>query len=117
MPSRCSAGPDVDPPIDGSLTIASPGDVQVTGSSCRGAGGYSDIQEGSQVTVEDAAGKLIAISTLRAGSGLLACVFPFSVVKVPNVAFYKVAVGRRGAVSYSADELRTSSWHVDLTLG
>jgi hypothetical protein len=45
------------------------------------------------------------------------CQFPFKVERVPEAKFYKIAVGRRGELSYSHEELQAANWNVNFTLG
>ena len=44
-------------------------------------------------------------------------VFRFEVNSIPVASFYKVAVGRRGEISYSQDQMKQASWSVELSLG
>lgn len=73
---------------------------------CWGSGGYGDLKQGTQITVTDAGGKVIALGQLGAGrmSGT-ACVLPF-VLDVPaGHDFYGVEVGHRGVVRYTSDQM------------
>lgn len=61
---------------------------------CNGVGGYTDIAEGTAVTVEDAGGKVIATTTLNSGQNRTErCYFGFA-ADVPPSAFYKVEVSQ-----------------------
>jgi hypothetical protein len=100
--------------IHGSITIAGlwngPGEV------CRTSGGYDDIKAGTQVTVTDAAGKVIALGDLDAGvSSKTGCEFDFSVTGVPDGSdFYSVEVAHRGELRYTRADLNSP---LSLTLG
>jgi hypothetical protein len=45
------------------------------------------------------------------------CRLYFRVPNVPVAKFYRVAVGRRGELSCSYEEMKSASWNVQLTLG
>ncbi|MCL6675115.1 hypothetical protein [Streptomyces panaciradicis] len=75
---------------------------------CKGSEGYSDISEGTAVTVYDAAGTVVATGGLgestRAGS---TCRFDVAVSDVPTgKRFYKVEVSHRGTVQLTEAEAR-----------
>jgi hypothetical protein len=85
---------------------------------CDGTGGYDDIKTGLQVTVSNEAGTVIANGALGTGKETGGgCQFPFKVERVPEAKFYKIAVGRRGELSYSHEELQAANWNVNFTLG
>lgn len=80
-------------------------------------GGYSDIKAGTGVTITDGLGRVVATSTLTSGvQGANGCSFNFTST-VPDSDFYKIEVSRRGAQSYSRQELSQRGWRVGLTLG
>lgn len=61
------------------------------GDPCLGLGGYSDMQAGTEVTVKDEDGTLLASGSLREGTldevvedVLLFCKFPFTIEDVPR---------------------------------
>lgn len=92
--------------------------------SCFGLGGYSDIAEGTAITVYDAAGQVIATGKLGPGSAVIdpveggfdKCRFGFAVAEVPaNEDFYQIEVSHRGKVTFDAEEARAGT--VALTLG
>jgi hypothetical protein len=61
---------------------------------------------------------MIGTGALDSGQVLEAgCVFRFEVNSIPVANFYKVAVGRRGEISYSLDQMKQMSWSVELSLG
>lgn len=81
---------------------------------CEGRHGFDDMTEGTDVTVYDAAGKVIGSSSLEAGlrSGS-SCRWAFSVSDLPPNPFYQVEVSHRGKVTIQ----RSDVGEADLTLG
>jgi len=100
--------------VDGDITVNSRADVTSTGTGCFTGGGYADIKTGAQVVIKDAAGKVLATTTLGPGVGAGICTFPFSVDVPRGSDFYGVELGRRGVVQYSADQLADG---IHLTIG
>ena len=91
-----------------------------SGKICSGDGGYSDIDFGSNVTVYDGSGKILATGILGIGIGssYSRCVFPVEISKkVPTKDFYAIEVTHRGKVAYSKSQLEEKDWEVSLTLG
>lgn len=89
-----------------------------SGGACAGDGGYSDIEQGLQVVVKNAEGTILGTGHLEPGSvrgGY--CVFRFRVNDLPRSRFYAVEAGRRGAITYSFQQLEDEAWSVTLTLG
>jgi hypothetical protein len=86
--------------------------------NCSGTGGYDDVQEGVQVAVADEAGTVIATGYLltgeQTGDG---CLFRFKIDDIRPAKFYKIAVGRRGELSFSHAEMEAQNWFVEFTLG
>jgi hypothetical protein len=108
--------------VSGSLTLSDTSSygpsIDVTGGSCNGDGGYSDIRTGAGITVADAAGTIVAIGSLGPGraSSSMSCTFSFTVSQVPTGSdFYLIEVSHRGAVTYRGDDLRRSG--ASLSLG
>jgi hypothetical protein len=90
--------------------------IEVSGTSCRGAGGYSDIRPGTQVTVKNSRGDVLATAELGEGEGgRYLCTFPFEFEITEGEDRYVVAVGRRGELSYQFGELKARG--VSLVLG
>jgi hypothetical protein len=86
------------------------------GVSCQGSGGYSDIVPGTEVTVTNGSGKLLAQTTLGPGSGTdSSCVFSFSVRLTEGEDQYGVSVSHRGTVTFTFSQLDTVG--IALTLG
>jgi hypothetical protein len=98
---------DRDFTVTGDLTLSGAGGAS-DGTSCRGTGGYDDIDEGTDVVVSDAAGKTLAIGRLRAGTTKDGdCVFPFTVSRVPkSEKFYGVTISHRGTLNYTRQDLK-----------
>lgn len=87
----------------------------VTGAGgCEGRGGYSDMTEGANVTVYDAAGRVIGAGALEAGERLgSTCRWAFSVPGVPVSPFYQVEVSHRGKATVQQGDVSD----VELSLG
>lgn len=104
--------------ISGSLDLSGSDSFSTSGANCSGDGGYSDIDEGAQVTVKDQAGALIATGALKAGvADGSTCTFPFTVKAVPDATFYSVEVSHRGALNYSSAQMKSANWNLAFTLG
>jgi hypothetical protein len=100
--------------VDGDITVTSRSDVTSTGTGCFTGGGYADIAPGAQVVIKDAAGKVLATTTLGPGTGAGICTFPFHADVPRGSDFYGVGLGRRGVVQFTADQLAAG---VHLTIG
>lgn len=99
--------------VDGTFLIHDSG--LENGETCWGDGGYSDIAPGTQVTVTNEAGTVLAIGKLGTGSGtILGCSFSFTVEVEAGHKFYGFEVSRRGTVRYTEAEIRDG---VELSLG
>jgi hypothetical protein len=89
------------------------------GGHCEGKGGYSDFRDGMTVVIKDQGGTVIAtgaaIDSSPAPDG--GCALQFSLPTVPDVPFYSVEIGHRGAVTYSRADMESFGWKLDLTLG
>lgn len=108
--------------ITGSFTINDPDPsvysptIEVDGASCTGAGGYSDVNPGTPVTVKNGKGEILTTSYLEEGKGgRFMCSFGMQFEVTEGHDRYVVSVGRRGELSYSFDELRANG--VALVLG
>lgn len=92
--------------------------ISTSGDTCEGDGGYSDINQGVEVTVRDGTGKLLQTGSLGEGTGnLVRCEFPFTIKGVPETDFYSVEVGSRGDLSYSLDDMKANAWTLGFQLG
>ena len=90
--------------------------IEVSGSACSGAGGYSDIGPGTEVTVKNGKGDILTTSALEQGEGgRILCSFPFSLEATEGEDRYIVSEGRRGDLSFSFGELKANG--VSLFLG
>jgi Uncharacterised protein family UPF0547 len=100
----------------GKITTSS-GGVQL-GGPCSASGVYSDISAGNDVTVRDETDRVVG--TVALGSGALGftstavCVFKFTVPDVPDAKFISVEVGHRGRLTFSAADLDTQHWSVQI---
>ncbi len=103
--------------VIGTFTLTDIGNTRGSDTNCFGDGGYDDIRSGVSVTVRDGAGAVLGTGRLGDGVKDLWCTFNFTVADLPKVDFYSVEVGRRGELTYSFDEMETSGWKVDLSIG
>lgn len=118
--------------VTGSMTVeAGDGSDGTMGGECVTDGGYSDISVGTQVTVKDAAGKVLALGSLGAGRTTdnkqamgawneqtssfesvvkaSTCTFYFSVENVlEGESIYSIEVAHRGELRYNRADLGTS---------
>ncbi|MGH3438294.1 MAG: hypothetical protein ACRDRN_17735 [Sciscionella sp.] len=92
-------------------------DVTTTAAGCAGSGGYSDISDGTAVTVYDAGGAVVATGDLtKATSDGAACMFDIQVPDVPvGSKFYQVEVSHRGKITVPAGDAESGT--VSITLG
>lgn len=132
--------------LTGEFTLSDTDAVTGTAESCRGTGGYSDFGPGMNVTVRKGSGEIVASGNTESLSAeehfateveedseegaestspqeiaetmfdLLGCTVVFE-IEVPKEDFYAIAVGRRGELSYSRQELEELNWNVSLTIG
>lgn len=95
------------------------------GAPCTGMGPYSDLRTGTQITVRDDGGKLIAVGALELGSLELwpeaiywgRCRLPLEISDVPDALFYTISVGSRPGITFTHAQLVSTNWRVSLTLG
>lgn len=71
------------------------------GGVCKGDSGYSDIDQGTAVTVYDGSGSVVGTTTLGLGTVKqdVACEFRFVATDLPKLDFYQVEVAHRGKVT------------------
>lgn len=82
------------------------------GDDCEGQGGYSDINQGTEVRLLSD-GKLLDVTRLGMGTlgqkptigAKMACTFEFTLNVPGGHEFYTVEIGRRGSNSYRASEI------------
>lgn len=97
--------------VHGVMTIANTGGyfptVTYYGKHCSGSSGYSDIDEGTDVTVTNSEGKVLAETELEQGSpGYYSCKFEFTFTVLEGETKYLIEVGKRGKLSYTEAELK-----------
>jgi len=97
------------------------------GKECQGAGGYTDLVEGTPVVVRDGDGQVIGSGRFAAGRGTRtakfggisapsACVFAFTLKHVPDAETYSFQMSHRGGVVYTREELEANNWRVGAAL-
>lgn len=99
-------------------------DYDTAFADCQGQGGYSDITEGTPVTIKDGDGRTLGAASLGMGeassNGVQAAYCDWT-VEVPGVAadadFYAVEVGSRGEITTSRSDLAENDWTMQVTLG
>ena len=95
--------------LDGEVVLIAPADWG-EGAACRGWGTYGDVRQGLDVLVFDAAGAIVGAGRLGPPAVVLDhCTFRFSAA-VPELAFYRIVVGRHEAGWWSASRLGNLSW-------
>jgi hypothetical protein len=81
-------------------------------------GGYTDLRDGTSVSLSDGDGKLLATGSLTGGTlrgdGVT---FTFHLSDVPETAFYKLEVANRGQVPYSEQQMGQSGWKLNTSVG
>jgi hypothetical protein len=106
-------------PLNSACSSAPPTSCEGTGATY---GGFSDINSGTQVQIEDGSGNIVAVGSLgdgttsTASAGFVNCTFNFEVTNVPDESIYQVAIGDRSPVTYSRAELVSNGWNVALTV-
>jgi uncharacterized protein DUF732 len=89
--------------------------IEVDGDTCKGIEGYSDIGSGTQVTVKNGKGEILATTTLGEGHGNdVQCTFAFQFPITEGQDRYVVSVARRGDFSYSFQQLQQHGVEVHL---
>jgi hypothetical protein len=89
--------------------------ISVSGSTCRGANGYSDIGPGTNVTIANANGQLIEQTTLGAGHGNeYLCIFEFTATLTEGERSYAFEISHRGKLSSTFDELVSTGFKASL---
>lgn len=90
--------------------------IELDGPSCTGAGGYSDVNPGTPVTVKNGKGEILTTSYLEPGKGgRYMCTFGITFQVTEGHDQYVVSVGRRGELSFTFDQLKANG--VSLVLG
>lgn len=114
-PSPSDAGPIE---VEGVLLLsgAQYTTVSDTDNTCYGVGNYDGLQGGTQVTVSDANGKIVAVGELDTGTtdGQSDCSLHFAVTDVPEgVGPYGVTIGRLTPLHYA--EGSTTNLRISVT--
>jgi len=87
------------------------------GVPCSTSGGFTDIQEGAPVVIQNGDGDVIATSSLQAGTQAgSACVFFSEFHNLAKAKFYSIEVTHRGKITKSYDDLAAEGWRIGLTL-
>ncbi|HET6356080.1 hypothetical protein [Streptomyces sp.] len=98
--------------LTGQFTL-NEGAIDDGAGGCEGTGGYEDISLGTSVTVYDAAGAVIATSSLLLSEfdeTARSCTFDVLVQDVPaHESFYQVEIGHRGKLQLSAQEAKAGA--------
>ncbi|MBM9469508.1 hypothetical protein [Nakamurella leprariae] len=87
------------------------------GDGCVGIRGYDDIGAGTQITVSDSGGKVVALGELGRGveNDEYGCVYLFLVEDVPGGAgFYSVEISHRGSMRISEADARAGKFEAGL---
>lgn len=102
--------------VNGTLSLQNP-DGYSASTTCIGKGGYADIDEGTAVTITDAATATVAIGRLGVGRiDDYGCTFGFSVSSVPaGKGFYGIEVSHRGVLKYSEADISKTT--IKMSLG
>jgi hypothetical protein len=116
--------------LTGTMTLTNGGKVYQSATSCRGDGGYEDINSATlQAVVKDDKGAIVGTSGVTSVrppksddravefDNQSRCFFNFEVRDLPDAPFYSIELGHRGAVTYSKADLEKASWKVDVELG
>jgi hypothetical protein len=103
--------------VDRGALPGTPGSFNVTGSLTINGGdcdsiGYSDLHDGTEVTLVDERGTVLAVADLAQTA---TCSFDFSFDKVPvGRQFYGVTISHRGTLHYTEAQLRQG---IELSIG
>jgi hypothetical protein len=115
--------------LAGRLILDQATPVERGGGECRGTGGYADLRSGVRVEARDGEGALLATGALTAqppptdAQGGIPqaerrrCVWAFRLEALPPRDAYEIAIGDRGRVTYTRQELDAAGWNVDVSLG
>ena len=101
-------------------TDAPPDAPPTVGDTCVALGGYSDISEGTAVTVGGSTGQTLNIGSLSRGTIIgqsgqpASCQFAFSVFVPSGQSLYTVTISHRGTQTFTPDQVAAG---ISLTLG
>jgi hypothetical protein len=89
-----------------------------SGTGCQGTGGYSDIGPGTQVTLKDQSGTILAAGPLGTPTNSYPCTWTAFLEQVPmDRQFYSLEVSHRGQITKSLQELQSTGYAFDVSLG
>lgn len=96
-------------------TVDVAGSVEVS-DNCHGSI-YGDVHSGTEVTIYNGPGEIVATTSLDPGKTLngRSCLYPFKVTGVSDSDFYQVEVSHRGKVTFTREQFEGDD--VALTLG
>jgi hypothetical protein len=107
----------------GTLTLF---DLETESAGCQGKGSFSDIHNGTPMSLLDRRGNVLSKSELYAGVslgtslGTAACLYHFQLEHVPTASSYLLQVGANsahGQLRFTAAQLSQAQWQVNLKLG
>jgi hypothetical protein len=89
---------------------------------CEGTGGFSDIEQGTPVTLRDGDGNVTGTARLEVASreafgNFPGCVYAFIFEDVADADFYALEIADRGELAYSRAELEAADWNIRAELG
>ncbi|WP_351232189.1 hypothetical protein [Streptomyces sp. NPDC002133] len=101
----------------GGIFLMDPEGFTDDGGSCTGDDGYDDLDVGTEVTISDASGTVVAADSLTTGEVVgTSCLFKFTVHGIPaGSKLYRVEVSHRGDLTKTEAELRKGD--IAFTLG
>lgn len=103
--------------VDGRLDLISASIGGKDGGDCHGIGGFSDIDEGTQVVIRNSAAKSIGVGQINSTSKLnsVQCMFVFNVPKIPVQSddIYSIQISHRDGISFH----QADAGSLELTLG
>ncbi|MFD7445821.1 hypothetical protein [Streptomyces sp. NPDC059909] len=101
----------------GGIFLMDPDGFTNDSGSCTGDDGYDDLDAGTEVTISDASGTVVAADSLTTGEVVgTTCLFKFTVHGIPaGSKLYRVEVSHRGDLTKTEAELRKGD--IAFTLG
>ena len=131
VPSVASLSPDPTPRRDltGRLAVKAASFMRNTQGNflCAPDTGFRvDIGDGTQVVVEDETGTIIGTGALVSSTDIFdrgydrstnKCSYFFKVGSLPVAKFYRVTIGSREPLVYTSEQLDSTNWSLELSLG
>lgn len=85
-------------------TFTTNGTLTISGVDC-GSWGYGDLKTGTEVTLTDETGKVLAAGSL---TQIATCSFTFTLERIPpGRSFYGVTISHRGTIHYTEAQMRS----------